>query len=82
MDSEIQLRSLGKEIIFKISGSGGVATAYVERKRRDRNPETACQALNMDFEPIIFIISGGCEMGARGLLKNICQEYDRTINSP
>ena len=25
---------------------------------------------------------GDCEMGARGFLKSICQEYDRITNSP
>ena len=64
------------------SGSGGAATAYAERKRRDHNTETACQAQNMGFEPIDFETIGGCEMGARGLLKSICQEYDRATNSP
>ena len=64
------------------SGSGRAATAYAERKRRDRNTETACQAQNMSFEPVIFEITGGCEMDARGLLKSVCQEYDRAMNSP
>ena len=64
------------------SGSGGAATAYAERKRRDRNTETACQAQNMGFEPVVFETTGGCEMGARGLLKSICQECDRATNSP
>ena len=65
-----------------VSGSGGAATTYAERKRRDRNTETACQAQNMDFEPIVLETTGGCETGARGLLKSICQECDRAANSP
>ena len=64
------------------SGSGVAAAAYAERKRRDRNTETACQAQNLGFEPIVFETTGGCEMGARGLLKSICQECDRATNSP
>ena len=65
-----------------VSGTGGVATAYAERKRRDRKTETACQAQNMDFEPIVFEIIGSYEMGARRFLKNIYQECDRATNSP
>ena len=61
---------------------GGAATVYVERKCRDRNMETTYQIQNMDFEPIIFESIGGCEMGTRGFLKNIFQEWDRIAISP
>ena len=30
--------------------------------------------LNMGFESIVFEIIDGCEMGASGFLKNMCQE--------
>ena len=68
----LQSRTANSHFNLAASDSGGVAAAYAERKRRDRNTEAACQAQNLGFEPIVFETTGGCEMGARGLLKNIC----------